>query len=81
MADWKPIETAPKDGTCVLCYTEPSSREGRIHVLTWMNYAGPVGFADLDGRVKKDGGMWIVGTGLSIYFPTHWMPLPEPPTP
>jgi hypothetical protein len=67
-AGWQPIETAPKDGAHVLV--------GRVGVSParawfegdrwWMHGCGPNSrnVADLTGR----------------FAPTHWMPLPEPPS-
>jgi len=64
---WQPIETAPKDGTPIL--VGPTKRMG-------------ICVASYD---KDDDGLhrWLVDSlhGQSnIYTPTHWMPLPEPPT-
>lgn len=69
MADWQPIETAPKDGTEILlfelqCYDEPYIATGIWH--------------------RWDGGeRWlpaVYGGARTDYFdPTHWMPLPDAP--
>lgn len=69
---WRPIETAPKDGTWVLlwwketptgaeCFDEwcPEQAVGKWHYDCWM-------------RCSEYS---VGGT------PTHWMPLPKPPTP
>jgi len=57
---WKPISTAPKDGTEILGYWARS----KVYGLTeW----------------RGDG--WIDEEGDPVSDPTHWMPLPEPPTP
>lgn len=64
-AEWRPIETAPRDGTNVLgwcgsyvdiCRTEHKFEVGEV----WMTD----GCADFGGRES----------------PTHWMPLPSAPT-
>lgn len=58
---WRPIETAPKDGTFVLTALE----SGYLLVLQYCanNY--------WRRHVMDDKGLWN---------PTHWMPLPNPPT-
>lgn len=65
---WQPIETAPRDGTRILIYSERRGvREARFH-------GGDVdhGFCFYDS---------IVGGGpLTVFYDvTHWMPLPPPP--
>lgn len=69
---WLPIDSAPKDGTTVLLY---SNKNG----LGW----DVVGY----GRYEKLGIIegWISGGfsetpgNLGLAHPTHWMPLPTPP--
>lgn len=63
---WRPIETAPKDGT-VIWSVEPGEYSGlsvpHQHMMMWDRSRG-----------------WIdVCEGL-VSLPTHWMPLPAPPT-
>jgi hypothetical protein len=63
MTEWQPIETAPKDGTEVLLFYETDMAVGLFHF-----------------RRK----LWVLGYPIEIedgdiIFPTHWMPLPEPP--
>lgn len=61
---WQPIETAPVDGTYVLVADGQTVGEAKFH----------------EGE-----GWWWAGNhptdswGSAIY-PTHWMPLPSPPT-
>lgn len=63
-AEWRPIETAPKDGTEVLVF-EPS-REG---VQAWL------GSGWFDNSLG-----WLDNARSSLHLnPTHWMPLPESP--
>ena len=58
---WRPISTAPRDGTEVLADT---SGLGRV-VVYWDN----------------EESQWGTGLGyLDRGAPTHWMPLPPPPT-
>ena len=63
--EWQPIETAPKDGTDVLVVAD-----------------GVVSEAEYWG---DDRGWWLANTAPTDYidsqvWPTHWMPLPPPPT-
>lgn len=79
MSEWQPIETAPKDGTTILIYggTYFHDNDGSWnaddsqlkHVTT--------------AYFRRDG--WCMGFGESYNDeiwakPTHWMPLPTPPT-
>lgn len=75
--DWQPIETAPRDGTVILLFIEDHVIDG-----SW------------DRFVRQDGSIyeptsWDVarlsshGCGCCSSEndqPTHWMPLPPPPT-
>lgn len=68
-AAWQPIETAPRDGTPILCFRPDAlghgfSDQSGIDVLWW-----------------EDGSWTYDGDGrISIDPPTHWMPLPAPPS-
>ena len=69
MSEWQPIETAPKDGTaCLVTY------DGIVVPARWRL-----------SRISKNLFGWHLDnwSDLDIEFamnPTHWMPLPEPPT-
>lgn len=64
--EWKPIETAPRDGTvidiwAVIPGTDYSDRHENVHWdRAWINYG--------DWNISNDG--WEA---------THWMPLPPAP--
>jgi hypothetical protein len=69
MTDWQPIETAPKDGSVIDLWTSCGER---VPDAKWTRHMG-----------------WVIwGTdsfespGWERVFPspTHWMPLPAPPT-
>ena len=66
VAEWQPIETAPKDGTVFLGYKLGQFREcykvPRDDCDMWC-FGGVSGADDLFPNIK----------------PTHWMPLPTPP--
>ena len=71
MSNWQPIETAPKDGTCILV----GNRYG-----TWVAKHMPVypsGYRPSSPwfcMMLNREYMYVLGD-----LPTHWMPLPEPP--
>ena len=63
---WHPIETAPKDGTKILAY--PVLDYGELETI------GTVWFGE-----KFVDEVWINAIDCCTEYPTHWMPLPEPP--
>lgn len=74
--DWQPIETAPKDGSPILVFCETLRRDrDAVYVCRWTTplkidiYSGGPGY-------------WVEAGGeqYAEYKPTHWMPLPEPPS-
>ena len=71
-AGWRPIETAPKDGTTIIL----GSESGWSDAGFWMgnpkeNYWGKTGWYAEDDRAS-------ILTAKPVQ-PTHWLPLPEPP--
>lgn len=69
MDKWQPIETAPKDGSMLLVYGRPFSDDGQgyakaAHVAWW----------------EDSDECWTPQSHAAWTEPTHWMPLPEPPT-
>jgi hypothetical protein len=81
---WQPIETAPKDGTEIIAvfsndygYQEKPTVYGPWTVSfrngMWMASWG-------DCRVIESEGYWGTDYKRAPLDPTHWMPLPEPPT-
>jgi hypothetical protein len=69
MSEWQPIETAPKDGATILGFAD-----GDMAVVKWYQ----------EDRIPE-GGYWSL-TVCGAYaesgewWPTHWQPLPEPPS-
>ena len=72
MADWQPIETAPKGRVILLWAITDRGDDGEV-----INWKMATGAAPFDGPTE-----WIWdGYRLREWdvHPTHWMPLPEPP--
>jgi hypothetical protein len=72
-SEWQPIETAPKDGTEVLCFCVEPEFEGEENPHTEMRVC-------FFGEMQEDYSCWMGYYGYE-QRPTHWMPLPpKPPT-
>lgn len=68
MSEWKPIETAPKDGTTVILFWPFSSGGGYVT----SGYTA--------GLESISPGEWQSEVSvLTLRPPTHWMPLLQPP--
>jgi hypothetical protein len=64
MSEWRPINTAPKDGTLILAW------DGRAALLAYWGRSNAVNpFGWIGGHCHIN----------HIDQPTHWMPLPDPP--
>lgn len=74
--DWQPIETAPKDGTYILVWSEREGWRGnpRMVCATW-EPSGTGAWAIYGAGPTRHSEQWL-DRGI---IPTHWMPLPEPP--
>lgn len=69
MAEWKPIESAPQDGTEILLADAATET---IWTDEWM-----ATWKASDGT----NGCWRQWPAFAdVAVPTHWMPLPDPPT-
>lgn len=75
--DWLPIETAPKDGTWIIAYRpDPDGwydTELGITICRWRKN-------DRTGKSYFTDTYELDDYELADYPPTHWMPLPEPPS-
>lgn len=65
---WRPIESAPKDGTFVIAWWRLDT-DYVPHVVHFVEH--PQNAGQVAG--------WFDDYGASFSDPTHWMPLPEPP--
>lgn len=66
--DWQPIETAPNDGTHIILLDALDG--GSVYRASWV----------VEGDIE---GYWAVWCGQPVVHepdPTHWMPLPTPPS-
>jgi hypothetical protein len=68
MEEWRAIETAPKDGQRIL-----AAVKGDVRVVRW----GKTSHVPLFGFCLADQGV----EDFDICKPTHWMPMPSPPSP
>ena len=70
---WRPIETAPKDGTAILAYSSKAVAEGKlvssngIAITNWRSDYAKYGFVGWNSFNEQ------------FWPPTHWAPLPTPP--
>ena len=67
MSEWQPIETAPRDSGPLLFFLKDSHLGSRIHCGT---------FIGQDKKTMLIGGYF----SYDVPTPTHWQPLPDPPT-
>ena len=70
--EWQPIETAPKDGTTVFVWYEASVKshgdfDNRVRLAKWIECLGEWQVHGVGGNVPPK--------------VTHWMPIPNPPSP
>ena len=74
---WLSIETAPKDGTDFLAYGSVGHEgaEKKHFISCWRS-----DWDEMDDEYLTEG-WWYHDSDLMAHrgFPTHWMPLPEPP--
>jgi hypothetical protein len=83
---WRPIETAPRDGTWVLlaggeCESnEESDSRGRVVTGQWTTeYRSNAGDRRIDDFGRWEFAYYDSGFYGEYENPTHWQPLPQPP--
>ena len=84
MSEWRPIETAPKDGTAFLAWCDAVYGEvsGFMDGLCFITQLAGEPDDRSDAEISGCSGPWWIDGG--DYYgcwsrPTHWMPLPDPP--
>lgn len=82
MSEWLPIDTAPKDGAAIILAWAIDADGNKI---MWNESPETAGvFVQVASWSEKEGWWWVYTSTIadaSLHFnPTHWMPLPKPPT-
>lgn len=89
MSEWRPIDTAPMDGTEILLGRAASDDCAEVSTIGWWIPAEPDG-ADymgtdagfVDAMLQRFRPGRTFGNPARMYEavqPTHWMPIPSPP--
>lgn len=73
MGEWQPIDTAPMDGTPILLFAQEPL------IGFWAKSPRPYKFEGWTSGWETVGGQYDAGF-IPISAPTHWMPLPAPPS-
>lgn len=78
--EWQPIETAPRDGRYII-----ASRFRNGDELCWVQHSRWITVAEIIEMQGGDEDDWDAGwtegnEEEEPIYPTHWMPLPPPPT-
>ena len=74
MSEWQPIETAPKDGAAVLIYQPADTDNDLPAVIQVARYEATLFEPNIFRWIEAEGEQY------ETYSPTHWMPLPAPPS-
>lgn len=75
MSEWKPIETAPRDGTRVRLGHDESPQSMKVETFSKVTGAYHNGQWELSAFFMVPHGRMVILSNS----PTHWMPLPLPP--
>ena len=81
MTQWQPIETAPRDGTRIILAKIIPADEDREAGVWWVcggRWQTEHILSGTGGKIRRQA-QWTDGVD-NLGEPTHWMPLPEPPT-
>lgn len=79
MNRWKPIDTAPKDGTEIIALYDCGGVYG-VRIMWFYTEQDYEKFNPI-GSLEDNVGWWSIRSSVSSekVNPTHWMPLPEYP--
>lgn len=77
MSEWQTIETAPRDGEPILIWKPDEPRVGEYMMSAYWS-EDLNGFVPVGGHNKQ--GYFSEWAGCDQGYPTHWQPLPEPPS-
>ena len=94
ISDWQPIETAPKDGRVIIVWPRDGKPQFAFYKSEWYQKYLPQKLKENGGSWKSLGPHYESNSRehsyrvsyaeynvLGVYRePTHWMPLPEPPS-
>lgn len=78
--DWNPnMDEAPKDGTAIDLWVRSGAASYRLTDCQWIEDFDGAGWANYRqyDEALHDSGLQLLREGVT---PTHWMPLPKPPT-
>lgn len=75
-ADWQDIDSAPKDGSMFLAYNPFMGVYSTSYTIGWKKTDGTIDMEYRGFPCGQSSGM----LGRWDCQPTHWMPLPEPPS-
>lgn len=75
-ATWQPIETAPKDGTPILVWAKGSWSIAHLSRVRSSGEWIAMAAGDEAIRHQYENG----DEDYVVVVPTHWMPLPDPPS-
>ena len=76
---WQPIETAPKDFTNILIWVDFIDAPGEGDTLQWQIEGGYM-VVMWDEETNRWEPIIAALPEGSIITPSHWMPLPDPPS-
>ena len=80
MAGWQPIETVPKDGTAIWVWCDGAPYLGYCEPADPPFYKEEKWFLKASFRREENRSDEIFGCYAHDAKPTHWMPLPSPPS-
>lgn len=80
MSEWQPIETAPMSGSVLILWNGTSLGTGYWEAYARDQSGNAIGMDAEDQKDCIDRWVWS-GEGFAIEPPpTHWHPMPEPPS-